>query len=103
MNNNREYARRLKEREGYERKIIAFKLCDTVPNTVEPYGDDLSFHCALVAEVWEGRKPFYLTGKNVLCGGAVHSGMCFSGGFSQDKSAGEPSLQASCVSNCRRS
>ena len=38
MNNNREYAQRLKEMEGYERKIIAFKLCDTVPNTVEPYG-----------------------------------------------------------------
>ena len=75
MNKNQEYAQRLMAMEGYERKIIAFKLCDTVPETVEAYGDDLSFHCALVAEVWEGRKPFYLTGKNVLCGGAVHSGM----------------------------
>lgn len=75
MENNREYARRLKESEGYTRDIIAFKLCDALPAGVEPYGDDLSFHCALVADVWEGRTPFYLTGKNVLCGGAVHSGM----------------------------
>ena len=75
MNENKEYAQRLMEMENYEKKIIAFKLCDTVPDAIEAYGDDLSFHCAFVAEVWEGHKPFYLTGKNVLCGGAVHSGM----------------------------
>ena len=31
MNKNKEYAKRLKEMEGYERKIIAFKLCDEIP------------------------------------------------------------------------
>ena len=31
MGKNKEYAERLKEMEGYERKIIAFKLCDEVP------------------------------------------------------------------------
>lgn len=75
MSRNREFAERLMEMEGYKRKIIAFKLCDELPKNVEPYGEDFSFHCAIVAEIWEGRKPFYLTGKNVMCGGAVHSGM----------------------------
>ncbi|MDX1778599.1 MAG: DUF169 domain-containing protein, partial [Thermodesulfobacteriota bacterium] len=76
MGKNREYAERLKELEGYTRKIIAFKLCDEVPKNVEPYGDDLSFLCAIVAEVWEeGRKPFYVTNNNSLCGGALYSGI----------------------------
>ena len=76
MSKNREYAKRLKELEGYERKIIAFKLCDELPENVEPYGDDVSFLCAVVAEVWEeGRKPFYVTNKNSLCGGALYSGI----------------------------
>jgi len=56
------------------------------------YGNDLSFHCAIAAEVWEeGRKPFYITNKNVLCGGALFSGIGnrkitkeeFDGGMSQ--------------------
>jgi len=76
MSKNREYAERLKELEGYSRKIIAFKLCDEVPENVEPYGDDVSFLCAIVAEVWdEGRKPFYVTNNNSLCGGALYSGI----------------------------
>ena len=76
MNKNKEYAKRLKEMEGYERKIIAFKLCDEAPEDVEPYGDDFSFYCAIVAEIWEeGRKPFYITNKNIMCGGGVHSGL----------------------------
>jgi len=76
MSKNKEYAKRLKEMEGYERKIIAFKHFDEVPQNAEPYGDDISFYCAIVAEVWEeGRKPFYITNKNVLCGGAVYSGL----------------------------
>jgi uncharacterized protein (DUF169 family) len=75
MSKNKEYAQRFKEM-GYERKIIAFKLFDDVPENVEPYGDDISFHCAMAAEVWEeGRKPFYITNKNVLCGGALYSGL----------------------------
>jgi hypothetical protein len=41
MGKNREYAERLKALEGYERKIIAFKLCDEVPAGVEHFGDDL--------------------------------------------------------------
>ena len=75
MGKNKEYAKRLKEMEGYERKIIAFKLYDEVPENVECYGDDISFFCAIVAEVWEGRKPFYLINKNIVCGGAVYSGL----------------------------
>ena len=76
MSKNREYAERLKALEGYTRKIIAFKLCDDVPENVEHYGEDVSFLCAIVAEVWEeGRKPFYVTNNNSLCGGALYSGI----------------------------
>jgi uncharacterized protein (DUF169 family) len=76
MNKNKEYAKRLKEMEGYERKIIAFKLSDEIPENVEPYGDDFSFYCAIVAEIWdEERKPFYITNKNIMCGGAVYTGL----------------------------
>jgi uncharacterized protein (DUF169 family) len=76
MGKNKEYAERLKEMEGYERKIIAFKLCDEVPENIEYYGDDFSFYCAIVGEVWEeGRKPFYINNKNILCGGAVYTGL----------------------------
>jgi uncharacterized protein (DUF169 family) len=76
MDKNKEYAKRLKEMEGYERKIIAFKLCDEIPENVEPYGNDFSFYCAIVAEIWEEeRKPFYITNKNIMCGGAVYSGL----------------------------
>ena len=75
MSKNKEYAQRFKEM-GYARKVIAFKDCDEVPENAEPYGDDISFHCAITAEVWEeGRKPFYITNKNILCGGAVYSGL----------------------------
>jgi uncharacterized protein (DUF169 family) len=76
MDKNKEYAQRLKEMEGYERKIIAFKLTDETPQDADPYGDDFSFYCAIVAEIWEeDRKPFYVTNKNIMCGGAVHSGL----------------------------
>lgn len=76
MSKNKECARRLKEMEGYERKIIAFKLCDEVPEDVEFYGDDFSFYCAIVAEIWEeDRKPFYISNKNIMCGGGIHSGL----------------------------
>ena len=76
MGHNSAYAKKLKEHEGYTRDIIAFKLCDEPPQDVEPYGDDISFMCAIVGEIWEGRRmPFYITNKNVLCGGAVYSGI----------------------------
>jgi uncharacterized protein (DUF169 family) len=75
MGKNKEYAKRLKEMEGYERDIIAFKLCDEKPEGVEFYGDDINFLCAIVAEVWEGRKPFYITNKNVMCGGNLYAGI----------------------------
>jgi len=76
MSKNKEYARRLQEMEGYERKIIAFKLCDEIPENVEFYGEDFSFFCAIVAEIWEeGRKPFYITSKNIMCGGGIHCGL----------------------------
>jgi uncharacterized protein (DUF169 family) len=76
MSKNKEYAKILQEIEGIKRRILAFKLLDEVPESVEPYGDDVSFHCAIVAEAWEeGRKPFYVTKKNVICGGALYSGI----------------------------
>jgi len=76
MGNNKEYADILTKHEGYTRDIIAFKLCDTPPEYAESYGDDISFECAMIAEVWDGReKPFYITNKNILCGGAVYSGI----------------------------
>ena len=75
MSKNKEYAKRLMEMEEYERKIIAFKLCDEVPENVEPYGDEGTFICAMVKEVWAGRPPFYINNKNVLCAGAVYSGI----------------------------
>jgi len=75
MSKNKEYAKRFKEM-GYERKVVAFKLFDEVPQNAEPYGDAISFHCAISAEVWEeGGKPFYISNKNILCGGAVYSGL----------------------------
>ena len=92
MKKNQEYAKRLKELGGYKRKIVAFKLCGEVPKSAGPYGDDVSFHCAIAAEIWEeGRKPFYISNKNILCGGAVYSGLGnrritkeeFDGGMSQ--------------------
>ncbi len=76
MGKNKEYAEYLKKHEGYTRDIIAYKLCDTPPDYAESYGDDVSFECAMIAEVWDGReKPFYIINKNVLCGGAVYSGI----------------------------
>ncbi len=78
MSKNKEYAEYLKKHEGYTRDIIAYKLCDTPPDYAESYGDDVSFECAMIPEVWdgkEGKKPFYIINKNVLCGGAVYSGI----------------------------
>lgn len=75
MGKNKDYAQRLKEHEGYTRDIIAFKHCDEPPAGIEPYGDDVSFECAMIAEIWDRKKPFYITNKNVLCGGAVYSGI----------------------------
>jgi uncharacterized protein (DUF169 family) len=47
-----------------------------IPEYAESYGDDVSFECAMIAEVWGGReKPFCIVNKNVLCGGAVYSGI----------------------------
>jgi len=75
MGTNREYAKRLKAL-GYERKVVAFKVCDEIPEYAEPYGDAVSFHCAIAAEVWEeGRKPFCVTNTNIMCGGAVYCGL----------------------------
>ena len=74
MGKTREYAQRLRE-SGYARKAIAFKLSDAVPENVESYGNAQSFHCAVVAEIWDGRPPLYLTRENILCGGALYSGM----------------------------
>ncbi len=92
MSKNKEYAKRLKELEGYEKRIVAFKLYGEVPDNTEPYGDDASFLCAITGEALEeGRKPFYITNKNNMCGGALYSGIGnrkttkeeFDGGMSQ--------------------
>ena len=74
MSKNREFAGQIKAL-GYERKAIAFKLCDSVPENAESYGNVQSFHCAVVAEIWEGRAPFYITNDTILCGGALYSGI----------------------------
>jgi len=61
---------------GYARPVIAFKNVDHQPADAVPYGDDISFHCAIAAEVWQDRPtPFYITNANVLCGGALYSGI----------------------------
>jgi uncharacterized protein (DUF169 family) len=76
MRKHREYAKRLREIEGLKRRIIAFKNYEEVPRNVEHYGDDVSFHCAIVAEALEdGGKPFYITRENIMCGGALYSGI----------------------------
>lgn len=91
MSKNRDYAARFKEM-GCTRKVIAFKLCDEVPPGAEDYGEGQSFLCAITAEAWEeGRKPFYITSHNSLCGGPVYAGIGsrriekeeFDGGMSQ--------------------
>ncbi len=69
MSINKDYAQQFNEM-GYKRKVIAFKLCNETPENAEDYGEDMSFLCAISAEPWEeGRKPFYITNKNSLCGG----------------------------------
>lgn len=75
MKKNEEYALNLMEKEGYDRPIIAFKLCNTIPQNVEYYGDEVSFLCAMVAEIWKGRESFYITNKNVICGGNLYAGI----------------------------
>ncbi len=68
MSINKEYAKQFKEM-GYKRKVIAYKFFDEMPEGAEDYGDGMSFMCAISAESWEeGRKPFYITSKNSLCG-----------------------------------
>jgi uncharacterized protein (DUF169 family) len=75
MSTNKAYAHRLKSM-GYARNIIAFKRCNVVPDHSESYGETVSFLCAIAAEMWEeGRSPVYITNKNVLCGGALYSGI----------------------------
>lgn len=75
MTTNKEYAQRLMEMEGYDRKIVAFKMTDTEPTDAESYGSDVSFLCAIAAEPWDREGPFYITNKNILCGGAVYGGL----------------------------
>ena len=91
MSKNKEFAEQFKDM-GYKRKVIAFKFYDEIPPGAEDYGDGMSFLCAIVAEAWEeGRKPFYITNKNSLCGGPVYAGLGsrkidkeeFDGGMSQ--------------------
>jgi uncharacterized protein (DUF169 family) len=91
MSINKDYAQQFKEM-GYKRKIIAFKLSNEIPENTEDYGEDMSFLCAISVEPWEeGRKPFYITNKNSLCGGPLYAGIGnrkidkeeFDGGMSQ--------------------
>ena len=96
MTKNKEYAEQFKAM-GYQRQVIAFKICNDIPPGAEDYGDAMSFMCAITAEVWEkGRKPFCITSKNSLCGGPVYAGIGsrkiekeeFDGGMSQTIGAG---------------
>ena len=75
MGNAKEYAKKLRELEGYKREIIAFKLVDEEPEDAQFYGEDMSFLCAIAQEVWDDKKAIYITNKNVLCGGALYVGL----------------------------
>ncbi len=75
MSKNKKYVKQLMAQEGYERPIVAFKLCNKEPERAEAYGTDVSFLCAITAEVWDEDKPFYITNDNIICGGAVYCGL----------------------------
>jgi uncharacterized protein (DUF169 family) len=75
MGKNAQYAKTLMEKEGYDKSIVAFKLTDEEPEDIKSYGTGCSFLCAIAAEVWEEEEPFYITNKNIVCGGAVYSGL----------------------------
>ncbi|MFC1669866.1 DUF169 domain-containing protein [Spirochaetota bacterium] len=75
MSKNKDYAKKLKDLEGYERGILAFKLSDEEPEGMDSYGDDESFLCAITAEAWDRDKPFYITAHNVICGGQIYAGI----------------------------
>ncbi len=75
MSKNKEYAKKLYESEEYKRPILAFKHFDNIPENADDYADEISFLCAIAAEVWDRDKPFYITNENILCGGSVYSGL----------------------------
>jgi len=72
MGKNKQYAKQLKEMEGYERKIIAFKLCDEVPETCRSM--EMIFillrHCCRNLE--DGESPFISATKYYVRRSGVH-------------------------------
>ena len=75
MSKNKEYAKKLYESEEYKRPILAFKHFDEIPENADDYEDEISFLCAMAAEVWDREKPFFITNENILCGGSVYAGL----------------------------
>ena len=74
MASTAEYAKKLNDLQGYKKKITAFKLVNDVPDYADPY-DDISFLCAMTAEVWDNDKPFCVTNENIICGGTIYAAL----------------------------
>ena len=70
-----ECAVRLREKEGYKRKILGLQRAKEVPEGVVSYGDGVTFLCYEATAVLDEEKPFVYRNENVLCGGAVYSGI----------------------------
>jgi len=70
-----EFARRLQESEGYQRKILGVKWASRVPENARPYGDGVTFLCYEATEALQDERPVCLRAENVLCGGAVYCGI----------------------------
>lgn len=102
MKPNRMYAETLKKQEKYERDILAIKLTDDLPEDAEPYGDNVSFLCAMVAEVWAEKKTLVLTNKNVVCGGGVYAGIGTKKLTEEDFSSGMTAVIGKNMAYCSR-
>lgn len=75
MKPNVKYAQMLKNEEGYQREILAFKRTNEEPVDAQSYGTDISFLCAMVQEVWDEGKTLCVSNTNVVCGGALYAGI----------------------------
>jgi len=75
MSLNKELNDQLMAKENYERKILAFKIYDDIPQGIEFYGNDMSMLCAIAAEAWGKPNPFYVTKENCVCGGSLYAGI----------------------------
>ena len=75
MNDLARMGQKVQQQERYEKGILAFRHHDEIPAHAQSYGEDVSFLCAITAEIWQENKSFYLTNKNILCGGGIYAGI----------------------------